>query len=51
MKKSWKTTVLGVGSIITGVGLFFKGDQAAAISSIITGIGLIFAKDYDQHGE
>lgn len=51
MKKNWKTTILGIGSILTGVGLFFKGDQSAAISSIISGIGLIFAKDFDQHGE
>lgn len=47
MKKNWKTTVIGIGSILTGVGLFFKGDQSAAISSIITGFGLIFAKDYN----
>lgn len=47
MKKNWKTTILGLGSIITGVGLFFKGQQLEAAQAIAAGIGLIFAKDND----
>lgn len=46
MKKNWKTTLLGLGSIVTGVALFLKGQQAEAISALMSGIGLIFAKDH-----
>ena len=50
MKKNYKTTLLGIGSIVTGVALFLKGDQAAAISAFMSGIGLLFAKDHDVTG-
>ena len=48
MKKNWKTSLLGFGSIITGVGLFFKGQQLEAVQAIAAGVGLIFAKDHNE---
>lgn len=48
MKKNWKTSILGLGSILTGVGLFFKGQQLEAVQAIAAGVGLIFAKDHSQ---
>jgi len=50
MKRNWKTTLLGVGSIITGVALFLKGNQIEALSAISSGIGLMFSKDHDKTG-
>jgi hypothetical protein len=50
MKKNWKTSLLGLGSIVTGVALFLTGDQAGAIASIMSGIGLMFAKDHNVTG-
>jgi len=46
MKKNWKTSLAGIGSILTGVALFFKGNQAEGIAAITAGIGLLFAKDH-----
>jgi hypothetical protein len=51
MKKNWKTSLLGLGSIVTGVALFLTGDQAGAIASIMSGIGLLFAKDHNVTGQ
>jgi hypothetical protein len=51
MKKNWKTSLLGIGSIISGVALFLTGDQAGAIASIMSGIGLVFAKDHNVSGQ
>jgi hypothetical protein len=51
MKKNWKTSLLGLGSIVTGVALFLTGDQAGAIASIMSGIGLMFAKDHNVSGQ
>jgi len=51
MKKNWKTSLLGIGSIISGVALFLKGDQAGAIASIMSGVGLLFAKDHNVSGQ
>jgi len=51
MKKNWKTSLLGLGSILTGVALFLTGDQAGAIASIMSGIGLMFAKDHNVSGQ
>ena len=53
--KSWKTTSMGIGLIITAiVGVYFKSksglDEAsitAAVTAILGGIGLIFSKDGD----
>jgi len=51
MKKNWKTSLLGIGSIITGVALFFKGNQVEAFTAISSGLGLLFAKDHDVTGQ
>jgi hypothetical protein len=51
MKKNWKTSLLGLGSIVTGVALFLTGDQAGAIASIMSGVGLLFAKDHNVSGQ
>lgn len=45
MFKNWKTSLSGLGAIITGISLFFKGDAVSGISAVVTGIGLIAAKD------
>jgi hypothetical protein len=51
MKKNWKTSLLGIGSIITGVAQFVTGNQAEAIGLIMSGIGLLFAKDHNVSGQ
>ena len=51
MKRNWKTSLLGIGSIITGVALFFKGNQVEAFSAISSGLGLLFSKDHDVTGQ
>lgn len=50
MKKwNWKTTVFGLGSILSGVGVILvKGDLQAGGVAILTGLGLIFAKDFNN---
>lgn len=50
IKKNWKTTVLGLVTII--VGLFTsKGKiDAASGTAILSGVGLILAKDNDKTG-
>ena len=45
MFKNWKTSLFGLGSIITGVATIFKGDPVAGVTAIITGLGLVVAKD------
>lgn len=47
MFKNWKTTLAGLGAIISGVALIVKGNIAEGVTGIITGIGLISAKDSD----
>ena len=51
MLKNWKTTLAGLGAIITGVATIVKGDIVGGVSAVITGIGLIGAKDYDVTGK
>lgn len=46
-KASWKTTLLGLATIGSGVVLFIKGDVHGAIVSFTSGVGLILAKDFD----
>jgi hypothetical protein len=54
MKTNWKTTALGIITIITSLGTIAKsfleegnlGDISTHIAAITAGIGLIFAKDY-----
>lgn len=56
---NWKTTLTGVGTLLTGVTALIHcvvtGDYSAtslgvAITGITTGFGLIFAKDHDVTG-
>jgi hypothetical protein len=51
MKKNWKTSLLGIGTIVSGIAQFFAGNQAEAVGLIMGGIGLLFSKDYDTSGK
>jgi hypothetical protein len=51
MLKNWKTTLAGLGAIITGIATIVKGDIVSGVSAVITGIGLVGAKDYDVTGK
>lgn len=50
MKRNWKTSLFGIGALITGIATILKGDLQTGLSTIAAGIGLIFAKDYDISG-
>lgn len=45
MFSNWKTSLGGIGSIITGVYQIVSGDTATGITAIITGIALLTAAD------
>jgi hypothetical protein len=45
MIKNWKTSLMGLGSVISGVLLILKGDVNSGFAAVSTGIGLILAKD------
>lgn len=45
MFKNWKTSLMGLGSLISGVLLVLKGDVNSGFAAVSTGIGLILAKD------
>jgi hypothetical protein len=45
MFKNWKTSLMGLGSLISGVLLILKGDVNSGFAALSTGIGLILAKD------
>jgi hypothetical protein len=45
MFKDWKTTLLGIGALITGIAQIFKGDPVGGVTAILSGFGLIAAKD------
>lgn len=55
MNKSWRTTVLGITTILTAVAGVVAAmvdhdpmtnpDMTVAVAAIVSGIGLIFAKD------
>ena len=55
MSKSWRTTVLGITTILTAVAGVVAAlidndpltnpDMTVAVAAIVSGIGLIFAKD------
>lgn len=61
MKKSWKTTVGGIGAILAAVGAamqqLFDGNPATnpdwgiVATAIMTGFGLIFARDNNVSSE
>lgn len=48
MLRNWKTSLSGLGAIISGIALIFKGNVAEGVTAIITGIGLVSAKDNDK---
>jgi hypothetical protein len=50
MFKNWKTTLAGLGGIITGIALVVKGDIVGGISAVVTGVGLVAAKDSNVTG-
>jgi len=45
--KNWKTSLFGLGGIITGVATMFKGDIYGGITAILVSLGLVTAKDND----
>lgn len=51
MKKNYKTSILGIGTIVSGIAQFVAGNQAEAIGLIMSGIGLLFAKDHNISGQ
>ena len=50
MFKNWKTTLAGLGGIITGIALVVKGDIVGGISAVVNGVGLVAAKDSNVTG-
>jgi len=50
MFKNWKTSLAGLGTVITGVIAIVNGDMATGVASIVAGLGLIFAKDSNVTG-
>lgn len=46
--RNWKTTLFGIGTVISGIISIVKGDIHTGCTIISTGIGLIFAKDHDN---
>jgi hypothetical protein len=61
MKKSWKTTAMGIGAILTAVGsamtAAFDADPATVpditvlVSAVMAGLGLIMARDNNVTSE
>jgi hypothetical protein len=60
MKSSWKTSLAGVASILTGLltlvhsgqnGTITTADMTTAFTAIIAGVGLIFARDNNVSSE
>jgi hypothetical protein len=47
MFKNWKTSLFGLGAVITGVATVLKGDVPSGITAILGGLGLFAAKDAD----
>ena len=45
--KNWKTTFLGIASVISGVALILKGNVIEGVTAITAGLGLGAAKDHD----
>jgi hypothetical protein len=43
--KNWKTSVSGIGLLITGIGTILAKDYSNGVAQLIAGIGLIFSKD------
>jgi hypothetical protein len=47
IRKNWKTTIVGISTIFSGVASIVKGDLHTGCSLIVSGVGFLFAKDYD----
>jgi hypothetical protein len=47
MFKNWKTSLFGLGTLITGVATIIKGDIPGGVTAILSGLGLFAAKDSD----
>jgi hypothetical protein len=45
MFKNWKTSLFGLGALITGVAQVAKGDVPGGVTSILSGFGLFAAQD------
>lgn len=43
--KNWKTTLSGIGTMITGVALVVNGQSMEGFAAIAAGFGLIFSRD------
>lgn len=46
--KNWKTTVFGITTLLSGIGLIIKGSIVEGVTAIVSGFGLITAKDFDE---
>lgn len=58
MKRSWKTTAAGVGSLLTAAGMLIQGlasggdvDYKTIIPAVLAGLGLLFARDDNRSSE
>lgn len=49
MIKNWKTSLFGLGALITGIATIVKGDIVAGITAILGAFGLFAAKDADKN--
>jgi len=47
MLKNWKTSLFGLGAVVTGIATILKGDLSSGITAILSGLGLFIAKDAD----
>ena len=47
MFKNWKTSLFGLGAVISGLATVLKGDIPTGVTAIISGLGLFAAKDAD----
>lgn len=47
MFKNWKTSLFGLGALITGIATIVAGDIVTGVTAILSGLGLIAAKDGD----
>lgn len=48
MFKNWKTSLFGLGALITGIATILHGDVVGGVTAIISGLGLVAAKDASQ---
>lgn len=46
--KNWKTTFLGISTVIGGVAMIVKGQTVEGVTMVLAGITGIFSKDHDN---